>query len=588
MDVFDNYKKYRQYKPEYTEWKKNQDLQEAKRQQYLKNNPAESNNEDIKRGKALLHAIDVMDEYSQTNAEDMEVATEMAAGQVTGLVDMAGILLGFALINVPAVKNRMAKYAGKNKTLQIIFDLVPTAIGLAAATIAMVPVTAWAARVQVGASRKGRFEAMNKDLKNPVHFAVLTEEQTKEAKEKAKNIPVDEDMKRMLKASKGFNMGFMDTIRTLKKLAKNDTEYEKQKEAFEKEIFANEMNFEKPLSHEAIRKAKRDKQILSKLVQKIDIASQDYAENVELATNTASVAALGSGVLVGWLSNKVLKLFKANPNSKLVKFAPWAIGLALTLTVSTMAAKVQKQASRVARFNIRKEMSENPQSLVYVDDEKADTVKDVKVNKETKPNFFEFLWQAYKDNKVYTKYLKKEGLEEKKFHKALENMQLSEQQLKEAKTLQRNTFKTFNKVDENSQTYSESVEAVGQIIQQPLITIGSMLGMGLGLYLTRNDFKKIAEDLPKKELTKLSIKTGIKNGVAIIAGILPGILFDIYITKEQKKASRIADMLAIKELQDYRHFADFENAQPAAAQKIVTAAAQKSSLLSDFIKNIKR
>ena len=36
--------------------------------------------------------------------------------------------------------------------------------------------------------------------------------------------------------------------------------------------------------------------------------------------------------------------------------------------------------------------------------------------------------------------------------------------------------------------------------------------------------------------------------------MIPAILLDIYITKEQKNASRVADMLAINELSDYRQF----------------------------------
>lgn len=65
MEVYRNYKKYRQYVPEYEEWKKQRNLQEAKRLEYIKNNPDAVNKDDLQRSKALLHAIDVMDEYSQ-------------------------------------------------------------------------------------------------------------------------------------------------------------------------------------------------------------------------------------------------------------------------------------------------------------------------------------------------------------------------------------------------------------------------------------------------------------------------------------------------------------------------------------------
>lgn len=80
MEIWQNYKKYKEYIPEYKQWSAQQDLQQAKREEYLKQHPDKVNQEDIRRGQILLHAIDVMDEYSQSNAEDMEVATEMASG----------------------------------------------------------------------------------------------------------------------------------------------------------------------------------------------------------------------------------------------------------------------------------------------------------------------------------------------------------------------------------------------------------------------------------------------------------------------------------------------------------------------------
>ena len=49
----------------------------------------------------------------------------------------------------------------------------------------------------------------------------------------------------------------------------------------------------------------------------------------------------------------------------------------------------------------------------------------------------------------------------------------------------------------------------------------------------------------------------IKYISTILLSTLPSIGINAYITKEQKKASRIANMLAINEMQDYRNFADY-------------------------------
>ena len=49
----------------------------------------------------------------------------------------------------------------------------------------------------------------------------------------------------------------------------------------------------------------------------------------------------------------------------------------------------------------------------------------------------------------------------------------------------------------------------------------------------------------------------IKYFMTAIGFTLPSIGINACITKEQKKASRVANMLAINEMQDYRNFADY-------------------------------
>ena len=197
MDIINNYKSYKQYLPDYANWRDEQDLARAKRLEYLKKNPDKMNEKDIERGKILLHAIDVMDEYSQANAEDMEVATEFAKVQVVNLANFAGMGAGFALLGLKGVKNWIAKAAKGNKTTEMIFSMVPSVIGMLVGTAASFPAIMWATKAKVSASRRGRFEAMNNDLKNPAAFAVLTPEQQQKVTELAKDIELeDRDKKR--------------------------------------------------------------------------------------------------------------------------------------------------------------------------------------------------------------------------------------------------------------------------------------------------------------------------------------------------------------------------------------------------------
>lgn len=562
MEVYQNYKKYREYVPEYKQWKEERNNQEAKRLEYIKRNPDAINKDDLQRSKALLHAIDVMDEYSQKNAEDMEVATEMAAGQAIEIVNMAGLGAGMLTMALPPVSKGLNSLSKKYPKLVFPIMMIPTAIGYVASIVASFPIMAWAAKTQVGASRQGRFEAMRKDLNNPNSFAVLTDEQLKQAQNDAQNITIpEENEKKNL-----INLGFKDVFKNLKKLVKKDKEYEKQRAEFDKKLKENEKHFNDSLSEKDIQKAKRDRQLLTKLVEKIDIASQDYAENVEMATNFANIAAIGSGFLTGWIANKILKLLKLNQAAGYAKAIPYVVGIGVSMVAAVYSAKIQKQASRIGRFKARQELMNNPDTLVYVDDEKASQIKDAKpVEEKKKSNIFKFLLQVIKDNKEYEQYKKTEGLKDKKLHKAIEKLQLTDEQLKEAKALQQNTFKTFNAVDEKSQTYAESVEALGQSIQMPVAMVGSLLGMGIGFLLNRKSMKNL-KNLKDSQLSTVILNAVSKFAGGVVVGLLPVFALEYYITKEQKKASRVADMLAIKDLNDYRHFVDYNNLSNASAQ----------------------
>lgn len=556
MDVLQNYKKYKEYIPQYNNWSMQQSEQQARREAYLVQNPDKVNQEDIRRGQILLHAIDVMDEYSQANAEDMEVATEIASTQIVAAAQTAGTMLGTGALLLPKVRDWCNSLAYKNSKYMAVFMMLPSMIGMIVGTIASFPAVIWSTKMQVGASRAGRFEAMRNDLKNPANFALLTEEQLAKASELAKDIELDDKDKKRLEKLKSMNLNVFEPFKTLKKMMTGSKEYQAQRESFDRVLNANEKMFSSKLSPEQIEKAKRDQQLLSKLVNKIDIASQDYAENVELATNSIVTLGLAGGGAIGWISNKLLKFFKVGQSGMFAKAFPWTVGISIATLAAVFSAKLQKQASRIGRFKARQEFLNNPNSLVYVADENTSELKNIQApEKSKKPGFFKFLSQVLKDEKEYKNYRKNEGEKNLKFQKALEKIDLTQEQLQEAKILQMNTFKTFNKVDEKSQEYSESVEAVGEIAKQginffagigvTLVVVGEMFG------LMKKGRLKFNSNFIGKYLKSIILPVAIPT-LAIIG-------LDAYVTKEQKKASRVANMLALKDLEDYRHYADFSS-----------------------------
>ena len=104
-------------------------------------------------------------------------------------------------------------------------------------------------------------------------------------------------------------------------------------------------------------------------------------------------------------------------------------------------------------------------------------------------------------------------------------------------------------MDEKSQKYAESIEALGQSIQVPIVELLSMIGVGFGM-------KFLIKGMNSKNAAE-KLSGFIKYFMSVLGFTLPSIGINAYITKEQKKASRVANMLAINEMQDYRNFADY-------------------------------
>lgn len=549
MEALTNYIDYRKNKPSYEPWKNSQDEKEAKRLAYIEKYgiSEEQKQEDIKRAKAVLNAVDIMDEYSQSRAEETEMLTQPIMQSIGSIASTIGMGLGCLLVS----RKKIGKIFD-NLSIQKNIDKNTLYMGATILTAALFSLPAmlasyiWGTKKEIEASRIGRHEAMNKDLASLKQFAVLSDEQEAKRDEISKTIKIDEKEAKKATAHIG---GFDSMLKSLKNLVVKNKEYEKSKEEFNKKLQEDKAKFNTvKVSEEQLLEAKKDQQLISNVVEKIDIASQDYAENIELATSTISTIALGSGGLLGFITNKIVKNINfKNPNIK--KALPFGIGFAATCALSLIGVKLQKDGSRVARFKVKQDFLNNPEKLYYVDNEKAKN-EDGSKHKSTHKalNIFKFIPQALKDHKEYRQYLKENNVKEKQKRLAQEQIELTPEQEKRAKQLQNNIFKTFNTVDDKSQKYSESTELIGE----------GALGI-ISIFASIIPIATIT-----KSLKNINIETSImkKAGISSFIAFVPIILANAFITKEQKNASRVADMLALKELEDVRNFVDYsENNQ---------------------------
>lgn len=159
------------------------------------------------------------------------------------------------------------------------------------------------------------------------------------------------------------------------------------------------------------------------------------------------------------------------------KFGGFIITSAITSVATIMMAlKLQKNAARAGRYIAREEFKNNPQEFLSYTDEEMKQVENVKGEKPSlKQKFNEwvtFLPTCIKNMYKYENYKKNEYQPKKELREELiKNAKISEKQLIDAKNLQNKMFNTFEKVDENSQLYSETMEAANEMAE-PLIMIG--------------------------------------------------------------------------------------------------------------------
>lgn len=546
MEALTNYIDYRKNKPSYKSWKNAQDEKEAKRLAYIEKYgiSEEQKQNDIKRAKAVLNAIDIMDEYSQSRAEETEMLTQPVISTIASISSSIGFGLG-CLLMLNKKTGKILDTISKQKNIEknTLGMGVATAIGVILSMPAMFGAYVWGTKKEIEASRIGRHEAMNKDLASIKQFAVLNDEQETKRDEISKTIKIEEKDAKKAIAHVG---GLRSLLNSIKNLVAKNKEYEKSKEEFNKKLQNDKAKFDTvEVSEKDLLEAKKDQQLIANVVEKIDIASQDYAENIELATSTISTLAIGSGGLLGFITNKIVKNINfKNPNIK--KALPFGIGIAATCALSLIGVKLQKDGSRVARFKVKQDFLNNPEKLYYVDDEKAKN-EDGSKHKSTQKvlNIFKFIPQALKDHKEYKQYIKENNIKEKQKRLAQEQIELTPEQEKRAKQLQNNVFKTFNAVDDKSQKYSESTELVGEAA----LSIVSLFASIIPIATITKSLKNINSETPIFK----------RAGISGIATFIPIVLANVFITKEQKNASRVADMLALKELEDVRNYVDYSD-----------------------------
>ena len=104
-------------------------------------------------------------------------------------------------------------------------------------------------------------------------------------------------------------------------------------------------------------------------------------------------------------------------------------------------------------------------------------------------------------------------------------------------------------MDNNTYKYAESVAVIGQATQYPITLAFSALATLFGV--------KHLNMLRKSTSSKDILNNSLKYIGTIIGLTTPSIIINNKIIQEQKKASQMSDMFTIKDMGNYKFFADY-------------------------------
>lgn len=493
---FDSIKNVKNNYYKYDQWEQAQ-ADERARKEYLAKTlelPEDQVELTSKKAETVIRATEIMDRYSEDNCEDMEQATGIAAA----VTIMAGSLAGQAATNhihksvtdkitnkINAVKQKLSDHslpkeikeaqlnelkflnqrlskAGKQIPIYALVANTVITLGLAAGMIL------WGNSQQKKASRIGRYQAKQNDLKDITNFVIYTPEQIAQAEEIAKKIPDKKERSGLIKIIKELQAIGRDEKAYKQWLAsKDDKEIEKLKS----------LN----LTPEQLKTANEDKELIVDAVKEINIKAEEYSENIENAFDTLGMLSWLIAIPAGFVINSVMKLLKLP--QKIRTPISFLVPLLTSISLSTSGTIVQKEASKVGRYVARKDLLNNPARLMAYSDEDMQKAEKVKAPEQKKTvfekiaNSFVFLNTYQKDKKEYNNYKKNIAQKQEKLQKAFEQIPISNEQRKDAEKLQKKVFLAFDEIDEMSQRYSEDVEAGCEIAKN---VMGNLWGLGIG------------------------------------------------------------------------------------------------------------
>lgn len=533
-NIFSYYTKYRDHIGEYNKFKNESNKQDIK----VSDASLSSENQNIKnKAKAIAEPLILLDCYEHEKAEDAETFFQTYN---TELISVTGVLCSFPIaitsiipfLNKHADKSTLIKKSAevlskyKNASLNIAgksisAPKIATAISALGSGLFYIKAMRKSMESQLGIIRKGSFDATQKVINNHKLFAVLTPEQENQLNNKASEKTND---KSNIKNAIEDKLDITSSFKAVKEFKLNNAEYQKQKADYFNTL--TEQN--KILSESEKQKASEDKELFESLLKNVEHDVLEPLQRVETISNISYSALFTGGFLEYLITDKLVDILGVkNPILKTaVKIgAPILTYLLLNKNI----ADIENKAILATKYKHLKKFTEDPLAYQQPNDTK-------------KQSLTEFIKSVYKDMKDYDEFTQNELPKLKNKLEAKKEIELTEKQEQDAKSLQKNTSMVINTQREHLYNQSVGIKALSETILQPIDIIATAIGGKIGSNLSKK--------CPNKTLA------GLMTGLGAVAAFIPAAIIEAKLTKQQKLSEKIAAMLAIKDLNNINKFAN--------------------------------
>lgn len=575
MEFFDTIRQIQTNWEPYKKWEFEQQKKEKQNDELRKKYPPTK--EELLRakqyGRTLIESINTMDQHSIDKSEDARVAI----GYSLMPLEMGIIGLGFLLGRGMGSAVNKSSYAKKLENIKPYWELVGLIVVQA---ITMPVMNIWQSSIMKQASRVARFQTRENDLKDSRNFVVYDQSQIEKAQEIAKGLPEIKEKRQDKFTGDTFNPieSYKKTKKTTDELKKDEENYQAWKQAYLKVEEEKKKSFEKiNPSKEEISQAQKDRDALLGTIKKVETNSLNYLNNMEMAgyvinsavSMTSIGLAFGLTQLIGFIQHNNKKL-QDNKVIEHIKILPIVLSVVGNIMLMGPINKLIKDAARIGRFKAKQELLNNPENFVMYDDEQR---KDIQTSEkaESKPKglikrFIEdilALKQLQKDAKEYEEYMNTTHKEDLKLNEALKKLQISKDQEKEAKKLQKNAFHSFEKMDEKAQRFTDDTDAAVDSVKIVAVSVIGLAVRLLSIFICGKEIKRINNDKVPETFDKAMklIFSGKLRGVAILGVLMPFVIppfFKVPMVAKgvqiKKDAGKIGVMTAMQELDDPKNF----------------------------------